>query len=80
MGVRGRLYPGGEHVTGKITDIAQFDLPYRRKAAIRLVEFEGGMKMVRLVLREGTRITQIDLDADSATQLSRTLADTAARL
>ncbi|SDD11768.1 DUF6967 family protein [Ruegeria marina] len=67
-------------MTDKVTEIAQLDLPYSRKASIRLVEFDSGMKLVRLVLREGTRITQVDLDAESALRLSRTLAETADRL
>ena len=67
-------------MTETITDIAEFDLPYRRKARLRRVEFDGGMAMVRLVLREGTRITQVDLDAESATTLGRALCDAAGTL
>jgi len=59
----------------KITDLAAMELPFRRKAKLRLVEFESGMKMVRLVLREGTRITQVDLDKESASQLAQALLD-----
>ncbi|MDF1717917.1 MAG: hypothetical protein P1U75_14780 [Antarcticimicrobium sp.] len=54
----------------KLTDLAEIDLPYRRKAILRRVEFDGGLTMVRLVLREGTRITQVDLDAETATALA----------
>lgn len=56
-------------------DIAELDLPYARKAVIREVTFESGMKMTRLILREGKRITQVDLDAASA----RALADALTR-
>ena len=41
------------------------------------VDFEGGMSMVRLVLREGTRITQVDLDAATATSLGEALVGAA---
>lgn len=58
-----------------ITELAKFELPFRRKASVRKVEFESGMKMVRLVLREGTRITQVDLDAEAADQLGAALLD-----
>lgn len=58
-----------------IKELAQFELPYSRKAELREVTFEGGMKMLRLILREGRRITQIDLDADSARALSDAMRD-----
>lgn len=63
-----------------VTEIASFDLPYRRKAALRRVTFDSGMSMVRLVLREGTRITQVDLDAETATKLGEALAGAAKNL
>ncbi|MFT7595149.1 MAG: hypothetical protein ACI8R4_002475 [Paracoccaceae bacterium] len=52
-----------------LTDIAELDLPFRRRAILREVAFESGMRMIRLVLFEGKRVTQIDLDADAARQL-----------
>ena len=56
-------------------EIANYELPYSRKAELREVSFEGGMKMLRLILREGRRITQVDLDADSAMALSDAMGD-----
>ena len=58
-------------------DIAAFALPYSRKAQVREVTFESGMKMTRLILREGKRITQVDLDADSARNLAAALIECA---
>ena len=60
-----------------IKDIAAIDLPYTRKAVIRLVTFDSGMKMTRLILREGTRITQVDLDETSARALATALTTAA---
>lgn len=57
-------------MTDSIREITAFDLPYGRKAELREIEFDGGMKMLRLVLREGKRITQIDLDADVAGRIA----------
>lgn len=57
----------------KITDIAEFELPFGRRALLREVDFESGLRMVRLVLREGRRITQIDLDEQSARDLGEAL-------
>ncbi len=56
-------------------EIANYELPYSRKAELREVTFDGGMKMLRLILREGKRITQVDLDADSAMALSDAMGD-----
>ena len=50
-------------------DIAKLDLPFRRRAILRKVVFESGMQMIRLVLFEGKRVTQIDLDEETARQL-----------
>lgn len=57
----------------ELTDLAAFELPYGRKALLRRVDFDGGMSMVRLVLREGTRITQVDMDSNAATELGEAL-------
>lgn len=56
-------------------ELARFELPYSRKAELREVTFDGGMKMLRLVLREGKRITQVDLDTEAATNLSAAIGD-----
>lgn len=61
-------------------ELAVFELPYRRKAAIRRVTFDSGMTMARLVLREGTRITQVDLDAEAALKLGEALVAAAREL
>ena len=67
-------------MTEILTDITAMALPYKRQAKLKYVEFDGGMKMVRLILREGTRITQLDLDAASATALGAALVAAATDL
>lgn len=62
-------------MSDEFREIASFELPYSRKAELREVRFEGGMTMLRLVLREGRRITQVDLDADAALALSSAMGD-----
>ena len=49
-----------------VTDIAELELPYGRRANLKNVEFDGGMTMLRVTLREGRRFTIFDLDANSA--------------
>jgi hypothetical protein len=62
-------------MSDEFREIANYELPYSRKAELREVTFDGGMKMLRLILREGKRITQVDLDADSAMALSDAMGD-----
>lgn len=57
----------------KQTDLGEFELPFGRRARLKSVEFESGLRMVRLILREGRRITQVDLDEPSARQLGNAL-------
>lgn len=66
-------------MTEAITDLVEFELPYRRKAVLRRVEFDSGMVMTRLVLKEGTRITQVDMDSESAIALAEALMGAATR-
>lgn len=60
-----------------VNEIARIELPYRRRATVKEVVFDSGMRMTRLVIKEGTRITQIDLDADTATELGNVLLQSA---
>ena len=60
-----------------VTTLEDVELPFRRKASVRKVDFESGMSMVRLVLREGTRITQVDLDEVTAKKLASALSSAA---
>ena len=62
----------------ELRDIAALELPYSRKALVREVRFDSGMVMTRLILREGKRITQVDLDAESALALAAALSEGAA--
>ncbi|MFV0515382.1 MAG: DUF6967 family protein [Jhaorihella sp.] len=57
-----------------LRDIAELDLPFGRRAKVREVTHESGLRMIRLVLREGTRITQVDMDENAARQLAGVLA------
>lgn len=42
------------------------EAPYRREVRLEQAEFESGMRLLRVIVREGHRITQIDLDRDTA--------------
>ena len=66
-------------MTDVVTDLSEFDLPFRRKAILRWVEFDSGLVMTRLVLREGHRITQVDFDSETALALGEALVGAATR-
>ena len=68
---------GDTPIATRVVDRWDLDLPYKRRAHVKVAEFDGGMQMVRLIIREGKRITQVDLDADSATRLADALTSTA---
>ncbi len=59
--------------------LAEIDAPYRREVMLDEVRFESGMRLLRVTIREGHRITQLDLDVDTAVQWSRTMSDWASR-
>lgn len=45
---------------------ATITAPYHREVRLDDVRFESGMRLLRVVIREGHRITQLDIDADTA--------------
>jgi uroporphyrin-III C-methyltransferase/precorrin-2 dehydrogenase/sirohydrochlorin ferrochelatase len=53
--------------------LAKLEAPYRREVKLEEVEFESGMRMLRVVVREGHRITQLDLDAATARSWGETM-------
>ncbi len=58
-----------------ITRLEQFQAPYGREITLENVEYESGMRILRMRIREGHRFTIIDLDPDSASQLGSALGD-----
>ena len=54
-------------MSGEVREtLAEISAPYRRLIRLDEIAFDSGMRMLRVVLREGHRITQIDLDAETA--------------
>lgn len=60
-------------------DIAVLAAPYRREVRLEEVTYESGMLMFRVIIREGHRITQIDLDGETAARWAAIMGDWAAR-
>ena len=59
------------HKTRRETIIA----PYGREIRLDDVDFESGMRLLRVTIREGGRYTILDLDAATAAQWSRAMRD-----
>ena len=59
----------------KITELGEVTLPFGRIVTLRSVEYESGLRMLRMVLREGRRITQVELDDTSAADLGAKLIE-----
>ncbi len=49
-----------------ITALDEFDAPYGRKVKLEAVEYESGLRILRLRIREGKRFTVMDLDETTA--------------
>jgi hypothetical protein len=54
-------------VTGEtLTPIDKFAAPYSREIRLHDVVFESGMRLMRVTIKEGRRITILDVDAETA--------------
>jgi hypothetical protein len=57
------------------TRIAALEAPYRREVWLDDVQFESGMRLLRVTIKEGQRFTQLDLDAETADRWGQTMLD-----
>lgn len=58
-----------------VNQIGAVDLPYGKSLRLEEVVYEGGMKLLRLRIREGSRFTVVELDAASAAEWAGLMAD-----
>jgi hypothetical protein len=49
-----------------IVQLDEFDAPYGRQVKLEAVDFESGLSMLRLRIREGNRFTILDIDENTA--------------
>jgi hypothetical protein len=57
------------------TRIAALEAPYRREVWLDDVQFESGMRLLRVTIKEGRRFTQLDVDAATANLWGQALLD-----
>ena len=62
-----------------IKDLAEIQAPWNKLIEAQETTWEGGFKMLRLRIREGRRITDLELDPDTARSLAALLADWSAK-
>ncbi len=53
--------------------------PFGREVRLDEVRFESGMRLLRVTVREGKRITQLDIDANTASAWADVMKQWAAR-
>ena len=56
-----------------VTKLDAFDAPWGKQVELQNVEFEGGLSMLRMRMREGRRFTIIDLDKATAEKWGQSL-------
>jgi len=61
------------------TRIATVEAPYHREVWLDDVQFDSGMQLLRVTIKEGRRFTQLDLDAATADRWGQTMLDWARR-
>jgi len=57
------------------TRLATVEAPYRREIWLDDVQFESGMRLLRVTIKEGRRFTQIDLDQTTAARWAELMLD-----
>lgn len=62
-------------MTGEIKQrLETITAPYGREVRLEDVKFESGMQLLRITIREGRRITTLDIDAQTASAWSEAMA------
>lgn len=59
--------------TETTTDLAEHGLPFGRQVRLKNVDYHNGLNMLRLIWREGKRLTIVDLDPEAAARLGADL-------
>jgi hypothetical protein len=56
-----------------VTDLSAYEIPYSRHLRLQNVDYNNGFNMMRMIWREGKRLTIVNLDPDTAAQLGEEL-------
>lgn len=61
------------------TDLGTWNLPWNKSLNVQNVDLGNGVRLLRLTVREGRRITMFDVDPDNARALGDLIRDWADR-
>lgn len=61
--------------TETTTDLAEHELPFGRRVRLKNVDYHNGLNMLRMIWREGKRLTIVDLDPETAARLGAELTN-----
>ncbi|MHA1598341.1 MAG: DUF6967 family protein [Alphaproteobacteria bacterium] len=56
-----------------ITDLEVINAPWNKTVTLQEIAYEGGVKMLRLRIKEGMRFTDLELDAGTLGELTKSL-------
>jgi len=57
------------------TDLEIIEAPWGKTVTVQETTYEGGMKMLRLRIKEGKRFTDLELDSGTLARLTKTFQD-----
>lgn len=55
-------------IESTVTKLDKFDAPYGREVTLENVDYENGMRVLRIHIREGNRFTVMDINDSIAQQ------------
>ena len=55
-------------IDSKITQLDKFTAPYGREVMLENVDYENGMRVLRIHIREGNRFTVMDINGETASR------------
>ncbi len=58
-----------------VTDLDKIEAPWRKQVFLQAIAYEGGMTALRMRIKEGSRFTDLELDAATAARIGRLLLD-----
>ncbi len=58
-----------------ITDLETINAPWNKTMTLQEIAYEGGMKMLRLRIKEGKRFTDLELDIETLKKLNNSLSN-----
>jgi len=57
-----------------VTDLETINAPWNKTVTLQEIAYEGGMKMLRLRVKEGMRFTDLELDSATLKHLNDSLS------